>query len=222
MLGHVRHNAVAYLAIVLVFVLAPASAYATHLVVRSGDIVDGQVKSVDLADNSVRAKMVKDGSITGADVAYGAIGGDQVVESTLGQVPTARQGGLGRYGYSGSCDPEAETYIACSVTTVTLTAPARLLVIGTVRAKTEPNVEHAYGSCRIGTTSGPVSASAVDISLHEYDDIYSHDEHASVVAVTNALPAGTHRVGIDCLQYQPHGAIYYQHARVVAVALSAD
>jgi hypothetical protein len=210
-LGHVRHNLVAYVAMLLAVTLAPGSAYAA-LQIRSDDIVDGQVKSVDLADDAVRSRMVKNDTITGTDV----------LEASLGQVSSARQGGLGRYGYTGSCDPESETYIACSVTTVTLTAPARLLVIGTVRAKTEPNVEHAYGSCRIGTTSGPITTSAVEIYLHEFDDIYSHDEHVSVVAVTNPLPAGTHRVGIDCLQYQPQGAIYYQQARVVAVALSAD
>ena len=64
MLGHVRHNAVAYVAILLVFVMAPASAYATHLVVRSSDIVDGQVKAADLANDSVRSVKIKDDVVT--------------------------------------------------------------------------------------------------------------------------------------------------------------
>ena len=50
---------------------AGSAAVATHLVVRSSDIVDGQVKTMDLADDAV----------TGAKVA----------EETLGQVPDAAE-----------------------------------------------------------------------------------------------------------------------------------
>ena len=179
--------------------------------IGSSDIINGQVKTPDLADNAVRSGKVLNENLTGADIN----------ESTLGQVPSATLGGLGRYRSSGSCDPETEAFVPCSVTSVTLPAPARLLVIGTVRARPEPNVDRAFGACRIGTTSGSVAGSEVDVNVDEYNSVAFDDELASVVAVTNPLPAGTHSVGIDCLQYVPNGAITYEQARVVAVALSA-
>ena len=49
--SHVRSNLVAYLA--LFFALSGTGAYASHLVVRSSDIVNGQVKSVDLGARAV-------------------------------------------------------------------------------------------------------------------------------------------------------------------------
>ncbi len=230
-LGHIQHNTVAYLAIVLVFILAPTSAYATHLVVRSSDIVDGQVKGHDLADDAVRSVKIVDGtvygadvandSITGTDVANDSIGGEDVLETSLGQVPSALQGGLGRYGSTGSCDPETTTFVPCSTVQVSLGKPARLLVIGTVRAASEFGSDEYEGECRIGTTSGAITAStdyvqSNDGGVGEGD----YSENLTVMAVTSVFPAGSHTFGVDCNQ-GTEGAITYEQARVVAVALSA-
>jgi hypothetical protein len=237
LLGHIRHNTVAYAAIVLVFVLAPTSAYATHLVVRSSDIVNGEVKTADLANDSVRGAKILNGTIfrgdlatdsvdsarvrnntlAGGDVADDSLSGADILESTLGQVPTALQGGLGRYGSTGGCDPESETYVPCSIVRITLTAPARLLVIGTVMAQYEPHADRGYGWCRIGTTSGPVLASTGRVVVKEYDAA-----NVTFIAVTDPFPVGTHHVGVDCNQDTRSGAIYYEQARVTAVALSAN
>jgi len=208
---NIRNNVVAYVAILVAVVLAPTSAYAASLMVRSGDIVDGQVKSVDLGSNSVRSGKIADGQVTGADV----------VESSLGQVPTALQGGLGRHGTTGSCDPETLTYVPCSTVSVTLAAPARLLVIGSVRAASEVGADEYQGNCRIGTTSGAVNASTDYVQSHDGgvgEGDYS--ENLTVMAVTTVFPVGTHVVGVDCNQTDD-GAIVYEQARVVVVALSA-
>jgi hypothetical protein len=238
LLSHLRHNTVAYAALMVALLAAPTSAYAVATI-RSADIVDGQVKAPDLARDSVRSAKVQDGTIAGADVADGTIGevdiadgtitgidvgpdalsGFDIIESTLGEVPSARQGGLGRYGYSGSCDPESLTYVACSTVEITLPRAGRVLVIGTVEASTEVDSDRAYGTCRIGTSSGAVSASVERFGFDDGGDVVSDVERMTVIAVTDAMPAGTHWVRVECNQ-GGIGAIEYPQARTVAVALS--
>jgi hypothetical protein len=241
LLGHIRHNTVAYAAVVLVFVLAPTSAYATHLVVRSSDIVNGEVKTADLANDSVRSAKILNGTIlrvdlatdsvdsakvknntlAGWDVADESLSGADILESTLGQVPTALQGGLGRSGVVGSCDPETTTFVICSTVQITLDKPARLLVTGTANARTEHDSDHAWGECRIGTTSGPIEESRTRVGLTDSGLGTFWFQAVPLQAVTNVFPAGTHTVGIDCMQDNT-GAIQYEQVRVSVVALSAS
>ena len=222
LLGHIRHNTVAYVAILLVLVLAPTSAYATHLVVRSSDIVDGQVKAPDLGTDAVRSVKILNETITGADVANDSIAGTDVLESSFGQVPLALQGGLGRYGSTGSCDPETPTFVPCSTVPITLQKPGRLLVVATARAASEFGSDEYEGQCRIGSTSGAINAStdyvqSNDGGVGEGD----YSENMTLMAVTSVFPAGTHTFGVDCNQ-GAEGAILYEQARVVVVALSAS
>jgi hypothetical protein len=64
--------------------LASGTAYASHLIVRSSDIVNNSLRSVDIK------------------------------ERTLGQVPAAALGGMGRSAASaGTCDPEFFSYDRC-------------------------------------------------------------------------------------------------------------
>ncbi len=189
----------------------------------AGGGLAGDYPNPTIAPNSVGASQIEDSSVKSAEIADNDLTGADVAESTLGQVPsalTAAQGGLGRYGFTGSCDPETTAFVACSVVQVPLASPARLLVIGTVEAAAEVDANNAVGSCRIGTTSGPVNASEVQMTVRDEDDFTPDDELASLVAVTDPFPAGTHAVGIDCNQGSA-GAIEYEQARVVAVALSA-
>lgn len=185
----------------------------------AGGALAGSYPDPAIAANSVGSSQVADNGITGADVN----------ESTLGSVPvalTALQGGLGRYGFSGSCDPESATFVPCSTVSVTLASPARLLVIGTARASHEGDTaDRGLGACRIGTTSGPISASTTAIYVaddEEESEFTAYDaEGVTTFAVTDVFPGGTHTVGIDCNQNETIGAIDYGQARVVAVALSA-
>jgi hypothetical protein len=200
--------------------LAPANS------VVSGSIKDGEVKPVDLRDGAVSATKIQtdavgsskvaNESLTGTDVHDDSLGGADVKESSLGEVPTATLGGLGRYGYSGSCDPENEDFDSCSIVSVATQKPARMLVIGTVRARSESGATSAAGHCRIGTNAGPIDAS---------DDIVQTDasngasENLTVMAVTDVFPTGAN-FGIECNDVA--GGIEYPQARVVAVGLSGD
>ena len=75
------------------------------------------------------------------------------------------------------------------------------------------------GSCRLGTSFGPINASQIDLWGHN-DGSPRTRQVATLVAVTDVLPAGVQSVGIDCNQYESFGAIVYEQARVVGVALS--
>jgi hypothetical protein len=96
-------------------VLGGGSAYATHLVVNSSDVVDDSLQSVDLKDNAgvksadvvddtvtgggllsadirngeVRTGEVRDGAVRSADVLNDSLTGNDVSESSFGIVPDA-------------------------------------------------------------------------------------------------------------------------------------
>jgi hypothetical protein len=178
--------------------------------VRTQDVFDGGVARADLAPGAVGGEQVQDDSLTGADVQ----------ESTLGEVPAAALGGLGRYGFSGSCDPETTAFVPCSVVNVDLQNPARVLVIGTALAHVASGDDRrGEGYCRIGTTAGPIPASANVVRVNEASEFYNN---LTVMAVTDVMPAGNHSFGIDCNETALGVGIDYPQARVAAVALSAD
>jgi hypothetical protein len=223
LLVHLHRNLVAYVALVVALAAAPTSAYAVATI-RSSDIVDGQVKAPDLAKSSVRSAMVLDDSLAGADVATDSLSGLDILELSLGTVPSARQGGLGRYGFSGSCDPETTTFVTCSTVQVLLGKPGRVLVIGTVLGSDELDSDKFAGQCRIGSSRGPVIASADTIEGYDAESWgggSGDGEYQSLtaIAVTDVFPSGSHTFSVECNQGDI-GAIEYPRARVVAVALS--
>jgi hypothetical protein len=74
--SHLRQNVVAYVA--LFFALGGTSAYATHLVVRSSDIVDNQVKTADVRDDNLTG-----GGLGTADIAANALGTGDIAQNAL-------------------------------------------------------------------------------------------------------------------------------------------
>ena len=79
----------------LVIALGTGSAYAANTI-RSGDIVDGQVKRADLAASAVNSAKLKDNSVAAADVrgadVHGTISLSPVVEGRCNQVTLAVSG----------------------------------------------------------------------------------------------------------------------------------
>jgi len=74
-------NVMSTIAFVLAF--GGGTAYASHLVVESSDIVDGQVKAVDLGNSAVTSAKIRDGAVATADLADGAVTGAKVADSSL-------------------------------------------------------------------------------------------------------------------------------------------
>jgi hypothetical protein len=175
------------------------------------------VGSAEVADAAITGSEVAPNSIAGLHVNNDQLGGADIAESTLGRVPsatTAVQGGLGRYGFDGACDPASLDFEPCVVRPITLSSPARLLVIGTVDGVREGGSNQGLGDCRIGTTNGPVAASTLRVG--NYTGGPTQD---TLIAVTGVFPAGTHSVGIDCNEV---ATVQFPEVRMSTVALSAE
>jgi hypothetical protein len=190
---------------------------------KSSDLKDGQaVNGVDVVDNSLGGADLAE--LTGADIAE--LTGADIAEATLGQVPSALKTVIGGSGsYQGSdlgCDPESSAYVVCTTTSLTLPEPARLLVLGRIRAKTEPDADKASGSCRIGTTSGPLEDTLTYIRFHDDGEWHHQYENLPLLGMTAVMPVGTHTVGIDCNQFQGEGAVTYESPDIAVLAISAD
>jgi len=97
-LGHLRQNLVAYLA--LVVALSTGSAYAAAQIangsvtakklaansVTSTKIRNGSVKSPDLGFSSVSGPTIRDGSVTGSDLGVGAVGTIDLLDGSVASV----------------------------------------------------------------------------------------------------------------------------------------
>ena len=117
-------------------ILGGGVAYAANTVF-STDIVNGEVKSVDIGNNQIVSADIRDDTVAGgglgsqdiatnalqsADVANNSLRGTDVAEATLGRVPTATLGGLGRGGpIQDTCNPADTGFASCA--TVQFTVP---------------------------------------------------------------------------------------------------
>jgi hypothetical protein len=237
--NHIRSNVVGYVA--LFFALSGGAAYALDgsNTVFSDDLVDDQVRSVDVRNDSltggglapadlrpgaVGTSEVANNSLGGVDIANDAVnsakvadesltGGD-VAESTLGQVPSAALGGIGRSAFSGQCDPEGVAFLSCAFSTIVLPAPSRILVIGSVKAQPEPGADLGTGQCRLATNNGTITTSG----LHAVGRSYN-DKFVPLMGITDAGP-GPLDFGIECNELSDYLTFYDAH--VIAVALSSS
>lgn len=214
---------VGLLALFLVLTSGTAYALAGSNTVFGDDIVDGTVSSADVADDdtlrALRGVDVLNGSLTATDFAADSVTGARIRESSLSTVPLAAQGGTGRYGYEGACNPESTTWLRCSTVVVSLARPGRVLIIGQVTAMVEAANEWGDGGCRLHDGSGVIEASRTDVRWDE-EDVEEGRNHITMTAVTNVLPAGTRAIAIDC--YDQTGATTYPLARISAVTLSGQ
>ena len=164
--------------------------------VGTGKIMDGQVANADLAGNAVNGAKVLDNSLTGTDVLDNALKGADIAESSLGQVPVATLGGLGRSAAAapatGPCDPESSTYVRCVQVQLNLSSPARVLLNGRVTAIHQGSDHaNARGSCRWG---GVQKSGPLEVAVAQYGE-----EDISLVGVTGVVPAGQgYTFAIEC------------------------
>jgi hypothetical protein len=197
-------NVMSTLAVFLV--LGTGTAYATHLVVNSSDVVNESLVSGDLKNGlAVKSADITNESVTGADVN----------EGTLGRVPAATLGGLGRSAASSEvCDPGTSSYVRCVQVSLDLPASARVHLNARITAiRTNAPSPSWVGKCRWGgvVESGPITMDDTDFhNLHEI----------SLVGITGVLPPGQgYTFAVECSD--PNGgAVLYKDAWITAVAIS--
>ena len=144
--------------------------------VRNDSLAGGGLTAADLRPGSVGSSEVlndtvvglnldlRAGSVGASEVINNSLGGDDINEAGLATVPASVLGGLGFTGQrqdgnpgQGSCNPETDTYVNCNmVAWLNLPRPARVLVIGSVNARTEVGASNGLGNCHLGTTAGPI------------------------------------------------------------------
>jgi hypothetical protein len=195
----------------------PPSGDHTNLIsgsVTGTDLTSSAVSGSKLAANSVSGGKVLDGSLTGADVAANTLTGANINAASLGEVPSAQIGGLGRHGI-GSCDPTSPTYFDCAITTINLPTPAKVLVIGQASAYRNSGNSFGDGTCNLVTNTGTVDGTTVDFQV-----LADGAVPGAAAGITGVLAAGSHDFAIDC--NETGGGIYYWHAAITALAISPD
>ena len=207
----------------LILVLTSGTAYALAGTVFSDDIVDGEVGSPDVADDdtnrALRGVDIKNASLTGADFTSDSVTGARIEESSLSTVPLAAQGGTGRYGYDGACNPENTTWLNCSLVFISLARPGRILLIGQVTAMVEAENEWGNGGCRLHDGNQVVQGSTTSVHWDE-EGVEVGRNNFTMTAVTDVLPAGARVVSVEC--FDQTGATTYPLARISAVTLSGQ
>jgi hypothetical protein len=191
----------------LFLALTGGSAYALtgSNTVFSDDIVNGQVMSEDVQDNGVRSVDVRDdterggglaaadlgpGSVGTSEVADGSLTGADVEESSLGTVPAATIGGLGRSAVSHpDCAPAASgAQIDCVDVSITTQRTASLLATAAGRTG-------YFGQCRFAVVPGGIVGPEMQIGQNNpvgpaTDFLRS--------AVLPSVPAGTRDIQLQC------------------------
>jgi hypothetical protein len=199
-------------------VLGGGTALAAYVVSSNSEIGPGTVSGHK--PPSGKHSNIIEGSVNGQDLAANSVMGSDVNESSLGRVPSALLGGFGRSTDGDVCDPENPPgdFFPCAVVTLDVPRQARFFVTGQALATREDETGTARGTCRIGTTGGPIPGSDAFVTV---DAGSGGRENFSIAGVTDLFPPGEHSFGIDCKEHQNGtvGILYFDTA-VTAVAIS--
>jgi hypothetical protein len=206
------------------FVALGGTATAVTYVVSSNSQVGPNTISGHSPPTGKHANLIP-ASVDGQDVADNSLRGADIIESRLGQVPSALLGGYGRWAGGGSCNPSSGLvnpgpFVNCATVTVNLPAPARFLLMGQATGESEDGQgKLGLGNCRLGSTNGPFLDSATSVDT-------TTKETVSPVAVSGVVQPGQQTFDIECndagAPVAGGGQIRYKEAGIVAVAIAPN
>jgi hypothetical protein len=208
----------------LILVLTGGVAYAANSV-SSSDIVNNEVYSADVRNDNLTggglaAGDLRAGSVESSEVANNSLTGADIGEATLGQVPSARLGGIGRSVRVNDCDPESGLFVACAFTQLDVPPPgARALVLGDVSAGTDAGENFGIGDCQlhVDRLGGPLPGTRRTFKINDADD----PDVGALVGVTPSLSPGLTAFGVTCQDATGiTGGIRYLNIGVSVVLIS--
>lgn len=188
----------------LVLALGATGAYAAGKItakdlargaVTSKAVKDGAVTGVDLKNGTLTGQDVKDGALAGADLKNGSVGAADLVPGTLPKVPAGPSAFVG----GGATAVDAPQFCCYGTASVTLTAPARVLVVMTVHDITLGC--SAAGSCSLnmGAYVRPDGGDPVAVPGAGRNETLSASTSRTYERTMSGvidLPAGTHELGL--------------------------
>ena len=181
--------------------------------VQSDDLGPGaQVKAADVAADAVNGGKVIDGSLAGLDIQNNSLAGADINESTLGEVPSAQLGGLGRFGAAGSCNPTNGSLVDCKITTINLQ---------TREGAADRTCQRLRWADRgLGILRARHEHRKPPGSASYFETAANHSEQGALAGITGVLGAGSHDFAIDC--NEAGGETSFQYVGITAVAISPD
>jgi hypothetical protein len=196
-------------------VLGGGTALASYVVSSNGQVGPNTISGH--APPSGKHANVIPGSVDGQDVADNSLRGADVLESSLGQVRSAKLGGLGADTAipGNNCNPESAQFITCVQTrTINLAAPTRVLIIGQVDAVSDQPGVKGQGDCHVGSNVGFLPESTTTMFVKDQNDA------ATMSGVTGVLGPGPIKFGLDCNEVSGNG-IGYLFPHISFVELSS-
>jgi hypothetical protein len=200
--------------------------------VTANKVLDGTLTGADIASNGIGAFDISGGAFRSEDIraqfvgfgkAYAippdAIQSDEVTNNSLqgADIDEATLTALdGHDAFDPFCDPSTSSYIDCASLTFTVGRPMPVLLMFAYGFGSG-SVDEPIGACRT-TLDGEITA---EVGLHSDDD-FSEYGGIPVVDVVS-LSAGSHTVGLQCLEVLPDESdIEIDEIRIAAVELGMD
>jgi hypothetical protein len=178
------------------------------------DIKNGAIAGADIASNAISGAKVNNNSLNGTDIADNSLTGVDVDESTLGQVPSAVFGGLGRLARGSECDPETEFFTTCVFTTIDLPAPTRVLLIGVAKAQPDSNASLGQGQCRLATHLADIPESTSGADTTNSSHLF-----VPLMAITGPVGPGPVDFAVRCNEI---ANVRYFSTAITAIAINGS
>jgi hypothetical protein len=168
---------VGYVALLVALMLTPLPGYASHLVVRTSDIVDGAVTAAKIRDGAVVRAKVRDGAVTRAKVRDGAVNAAKLADGAASRAKI-RDGAVN----SAKLADGAVGTVALAAGSV---VASKLATITQVQATSPVTAHNSFNSVLVDCPAGTRIISGGFIGLDWRVDVSTQNSNGWLVAGRN-------------------------------------